>query len=109
MANYPLRGNIVRISYNTDDPSTWAALEKFFDIMHEQASAVSTFHNGQMRQVPHVFYWRGAVITHGDKERDEQRLEIQKDGSIEDLNELLVQLESELGTKLFNRRTIRKE
>ncbi len=102
---FPVRGKVVRLFYNPYVYTT--ATDKFYDLMQREGSAVSRAGTGakiRVHQIPDVYYWRGAVLTHGGSEHD-SLIEVQKDGILPTVDELVLKLESEMQVK-FRKRTV---
>lgn len=89
---FPVRGHVVRLSYNDFD-----ALSTFYHIMREEASAVSRMENEGPALLKDVFYWQGAVVTNGAGE-DGCVIEIQN-GSTRNLDRLVRELRRRMGVE----------
>lgn len=102
---FPIRGNVVRLSYDSDTYKD--AISNFYELMWKEASAVSMAGSGRtnIHQMPDVYYWRGAVLTYGTHKQG-NLIEIQKDGE-QQISDLVGILESEMQVK-FRRKTVSK-
>lgn len=106
-SQYQIRGNVVRLFYNPDKYK--GAFVNFYDLMFREGSAVSRSSRGirtNIHQVPDVYYWNGAVLTHGENKQG-YSIEMQKCAKQHVVDILISQLESKMKVK-FRKRTISK-
>lgn len=121
---FPIRGNVVRLSYDpvgdytgstTECSGSLETLKSFYSLMGREGSAVSQAEVGRMPQLSNVFYWCGAIVTYGfykhgkiptSLKGSRWVIEMQRDGPMIELETLIKKLGDEMRIN-FHRKNIR--
>jgi len=107
MPTHPMhsnKGHVVRIFWNTSFNKVYS---NFYWLMREEANPVSIQGDSKIIQLPHIYYWKGSVVTYSyrydQSELDRGVIEIQHfdKGTLDSLvGTMITELERGAKTKL---------